>query len=319
MDDDTVAADMGRRCRKRRDRSCKSFTSCISPRLIFSRWFNGGRSSEMPKIGGNFGVNRRPVNGSLDFGWSPPKSSEEIGKEASFNIGVGFGLMFLIAASRNELNKTVNLHKQMQMLLQSFRTEFENNKVKEHCFGSTMTPSFPNPSDVREISYVENTISSHYLTSHNFESPEINFSSGQHRQENSRGMDRIGDELEAELDLLQLRIDTELPSKYSKQQHSEMNVEDSAPEMSLTTSFEDIGKQPYQLMMCNQDQSYGIDPLELERRLHQVLEARQQEEINELIHQLELKETELSWWKDTVRLISQHAEEHPVYGTESEL
>lgn len=330
MDDGTVAADMDRRCRKRRDRSCRSFASCISPRLIFSRWFNGGNSSgdknemgkiwEMPKIGVNFGVNRRRVNGSMDFGWSPsfaPKSSEDIGKEASFNLGVGFGLIFLIAASRNELNKMVNLHRQMQILLQSFRTEFQNNQEKEPCSDSMMAPSFPKPSDVQEISYVEKTVCSQYLSSHIFESPKVNFNSDQHIRENSRGMDQIGDELEAELDRMQFQIDTEIPSKYSNHQHSEINVKDSAPEMSLTTSFEDMGKQPYQLMMCNQDQFYGIDPFELERRLHQVLEARQQEEINELIRQLELKEAELSWWKETVRLICQHAEE-PVYGSESE-
>ncbi|XP_073285280.1 protein POLARALIZATION DURING ASYMMETRIC DIVISION AND REDISTRIBUTION-like [Primulina huaijiensis] len=331
MDDGTVAADMDQRCRKRRVRSCRSFASCISPRLILSRWLNGGNSRgdknemgkiwEMPKIGENFGVNRRRVNGSMDFGRSPPsfapKSSEEIGKEASFNLGVGFGLMFLIAASRNELNKMVNLHRQMQILFQSFRTEFQNNQEKEHCSDFMMASSFPNLSDIQEISYVEKTVCSQYLSSHNFESPKVNFSSGQHIRENSRGMDQIGDELEAELDRMQLQVDTEVPSKYSKLQHSERNVEDSAPEMSLTSSFEDIGKQPYQLMMCNQDQFCGIDPFELERRLHQVLEARQQEEITELSHQLELKEAELSWWKDTVRLISQHAEE-PVYGTESE-
>ncbi|KZV31665.1 hypothetical protein F511_00469 [Dorcoceras hygrometricum] len=321
MDDNAVGADMGRRRRKRRDRSCRSFTSCISPRLIFSRWFNGGNSGGQENgIEVKFGVSRGSVDGSMDFGWSPsfaPKSSEEFRKEASFSLGVGFGLVFLIAASRNELNKMANLHKKMQILLQSFRTEFQNNQEKEHCSGSTMAPSFPKPSDVQEISYTEKTVCSQYFSTHNFEWPEVNFSSVQHRGENSRGMDRIEHELEVELDRLQLQIDSELPSKYSKQQHSEINVEDSAPEMSLTTSFEDMGKQPYQPMMCNQDQFYGIDPFELERRLHQVLEVRQQEEINELIHQLELKETELSWWKDTVRLISQHAEE-PILCSESE-
>lgn len=58
---------------------------------------------------------------------------------------------------------------------------------------------------------------------------------------------------------------------------------------------------------------YGIHPYELERRLHKVVEARQQEHIRELEaalecarHKLHEKEIEISWWKDTAKLISQH-------------
>ena len=60
---------------------------------------------------------------------------------------------------------------------------------------------------------------------------------------------------------------------------------------------------------------YGVPPTELERRLHELLEAREQEqvEVEELeaalegtIHNLHEKEIEVSWWKDTARLISQH-------------
>ena len=58
---------------------------------------------------------------------------------------------------------------------------------------------------------------------------------------------------------------------------------------------------------------YGVPPTELEIRLHELLEARQQERVEELeaalectIHKLHEKEIEVSWWKDTARLISQH-------------
>lgn len=61
------------------------------------------------------------------------------------------------------------------------------------------------------------------------------------------------------------------------------------------------------------DASFGVHPIELERRLHELLEARLQEQITDLDYALECarqevieKETEVTWWKDTVRLISQN-------------
>ena len=61
------------------------------------------------------------------------------------------------------------------------------------------------------------------------------------------------------------------------------------------------------------EMEYGVPPTELEIRLHELLEARQQERVEELeaalectIHKLHEKEIEVSWWKDTARLISQH-------------
>lgn len=60
-------------------------------------------------------------------------------------------------------------------------------------------------------------------------------------------------------------------------------------------------------------ENYSVPPVELERRLHEVLEERQQQRIYELetaleraMHYLEEKQRELSWWKDTARLVSQH-------------
>ena len=57
---------------------------------------------------------------------------------------------------------------------------------------------------------------------------------------------------------------------------------------------------------------HGVEPHELERRLHELLEARQEKRINELEAALEHskivlreKEIEATWWKDTARLFSQ--------------
>ncbi|RZR84865.1 hypothetical protein BHM03_00011768 [Ensete ventricosum] len=60
----------------------------------------------------------------------------------------------------------------------------------------------------------------------------------------------------------------------------------------------------------------GVSARELERRLHELLETRQQERIAELESALECaerklreKESEVCWWKDTARLVSQHKSE----------
>ncbi|KAF9612544.1 hypothetical protein IFM89_001411 [Coptis chinensis] len=60
----------------------------------------------------------------------------------------------------------------------------------------------------------------------------------------------------------------------------------------------------------------GVSPKELERRLHELLEERQRKRIRELECALEHtkkklleKEMEVTWWKDTARLISLHASE----------
>lgn len=54
----------------------------------------------------------------------------------------------------------------------------------------------------------------------------------------------------------------------------------------------------------------GVCPLELERRLHELLEMRQEERIKALesalqcaMEKLHENQRELSWWKDTARLV----------------
>lgn len=64
------------------------------------------------------------------------------------------------------------------------------------------------------------------------------------------------------------------------------------------------------------DLSFGVHPIELERRLHELLETRLEERVTDLEYALECtkqkvveKETEITWWKDTARLILQHIPE----------
>lgn len=64
------------------------------------------------------------------------------------------------------------------------------------------------------------------------------------------------------------------------------------------------------------EEQQGVCPYELERKLHELMETRQQKEIKELEialddakQRLHLKEREASWWKDTAYIVSERIPE----------
>lgn len=72
---------------------------------------------------------------------------------------------------------------------------------------------------------------------------------------------------------------------------------------SQSSSFGEIIMEPHG---ATSDVSFGVSPVELERRLHELLEARLQERITELESALEYttqklnkKAVEVSWWEDS--------------------
>lgn len=78
--------------------------------------------------------------------------------------------------------------------------------------------------------------------------------------------------------------------------------------------------------MAITDWQGGVNPYELERKLHELLESRQEEQITELEAEVERlkqqlleKEIEVSWWKDTARVISKHIPEHSRLSLQHEL
>jgi hypothetical protein len=88
-----------------------------------------------------------------------------------------------------------------------------------------------------------------------------------------------------------------------------VTVEDTDSVRSRSSSFGEV----IDLQNASTEVHCGVPPTELQRRLHELLEAKQQERIKELeaalecaMHKLREKEIEVSWWKDTARLISQH-------------
>ncbi|KAL6556566.1 hypothetical protein OROGR_005854 [Orobanche gracilis] len=307
-----------RRPRKTRNETCRNF-SCMPPWFILWRWFNGGetgdlrnrfmgRKFEKEKVEGNSRVNKRR-NGNIKDGsrdCEAPSScrddedddvSAEIVKEATINLGVGIGLIYFV---RLELNKMLDLRRNIELLLQEFRKQVEDQKNEPLSMPSQscISSSFSN----NEIS---ETNSNQHLSPHDAERPASATCSSNVRYglEKSSRMDELEAELEAEFNRLQI-----YNYKYPKQHYSEVTVEDSAPAPDLS------------LDMCHEgdnaggahDEPYRVPPRELERKLHEVLETRQEERISELesaleytMQQLGERERELACWKDAAaRLVS---------------
>ncbi|CAE6095230.1 unnamed protein product [Arabidopsis arenosa] len=115
-------------------------------------------------------------------------------------------------------------------------------------------------------------------------------------------MDQLEAELEAEFELLQIGQDHDgISSKLKEVSEKSENAE---------------GLRLVHVCPGLVEEQQGVCPYELERRLHELMETRQQEEIKELEialddakQRLHLKETEASWWKDTAYIVSERIPE----------
>lgn len=288
---------------------------CSSPRRIVERWLASLRRAKERR---NVVVRaRRSMNG-LNGGDSPPSASEseasgdslrQCRRDTSFNLGVGCSLLYLFAASKNELTKMVELRTEMEMLLQNVKEELQRKDALRKPFESIDTLTY-STTDVQEGSNFNSRLSLQSQTSYVLPDSETIMVHDQplkcktlQQEEYVEGMDELEAELEAELERLQAHLDRDNLLKHPQQRRIKVNDTDSVRSSSL--SFGEV--TDLQEVHC------GVPPTELQRRLHELLEARQQERIKELeaalecaMHKLREKEIEVSWWKDTARLISQH-------------
>nr|XP_023899741.1 protein POLAR LOCALIZATION DURING ASYMMETRIC DIVISION AND REDISTRIBUTION-like isoform X3 [Quercus suber] len=252
-----------------------------------------------------------PVDSLEDRSGSSLSSSErQCREDASFNLGLGCSLLYLIAAGKNELTKMVELRKEVEMLLQNVKVELQRKDALCKPFESNDTIAY---SDIQEGSNSNSRISlQSQTTSHVLQDSEsimvhdqLLISNHHQKEEHVEGMDELEAELVAELELLQIHLDRENSTKHPQQQR----IKDAASVRGRSLSFVEV----IDPQNGGTEMEYGVPPTELEIRLHELLEARQQERVEELeaalectIHKLREKEIEVSWWKDTARLISQH-------------
>ncbi|KAK6912496.1 hypothetical protein RJ641_022097 [Dillenia turbinata] len=285
------------RRRQRKEKNCRRGIECMTTGAAFGKWFRKLRSRRRGSLdvsvserGDGYLGNgtRSKANGSLVTqaadGISPLGfDSVRNERETAFNVGVGCGLVYLIAETRNEITKLAELRTQMDSLIQDAKKELQRKET----FSLQPETNEKDASSSKKIKEQE--------------------------QNGCRvGMDHLEAELEAELELLQVNLDRRKSPPEHQQQQLSVTIEHTAPEGSLSVSFEEVIYPQEE----ETQEHCGVSPTELERRLHELLETRQQEQIQELEAALERakrklheKELEVKWWKDTAHLISQHVPE----------
>ncbi|KNA12374.1 hypothetical protein SOVF_126510 [Spinacia oleracea] len=235
-------------------------------------------------------------------------------QEMSFNLAAGLGLLSLIAASKTELDKTMELRKQMEVFLESLK----ENK------GRTTTK----PPD-SEIAYAVSTtldgLSNYSMEDH---APSLSqqgygntYSCDTHcnlyqKEESVEGINHLEAELAAELDRLQLDVEAGGYIETAESSEIQEEVNEMASENTANGSVNMSSGEVIDPQYVESPEFSGVPPIELERRLHEVLEARQEQRIKELEanlermkKRLEKKEVEVTWWKDTAKLISKQVPE----------
>ncbi|KAF8097567.1 hypothetical protein N665_0286s0074 [Sinapis alba] len=186
-------------------------------------------------------------------------------------MGIGSFLLYLVVASKTELDKMANLRTQMEMLLLNAKEELQKNDAyAKEARGNQFSPQV-----------ISNLASSIF---------EGSSSTSVLQEENS----------ECEVSKPEDRHTKDQIQRQRKLKDNENHV----PEMVT-------------------DERYGVCPYELEKKLHEVLERRQQEELLKLEtalsrveRRLQEKETEVSWWKDAARLLAQRVPESSRAGLE---
>ncbi|KAG8636391.1 uncharacterized protein LOC110603090 isoform X3 [Manihot esculenta] len=270
---------------------CSRSICCPSPHRIVARWISGLRRTRVKRIPAEHVKKEKETESKMDEdekglgdravqarcsmnglnGGNSVSTTGESRKDTSFNMGVGCCLLYLIAASKNELNKIVQMRLQMETLLQNTSEELINksniSKLSKpndmFAYSDTDSPQGPQ----FESQYIpESSTVSAVDQSLKCEPPE--------KEECSEeGMDQLEAELQAELERLQLHLDGE-KLKHSELLRVEVTDEDTTCSKSqTTTSGEVIDLQPHDV-----DTDCGVPPDELE--METLLQNTSEELIN---------------------------------------
>ncbi|ERN18691.1 hypothetical protein AMTR_s00065p00206240 [Amborella trichopoda] len=233
---------------------------------------------------------------------------DEYGKsqgEVSFSFGVGIGLAFLMYM--------FDLQRRMENILEDIKEERRRDVLSEHHRKQSdivyFTPAYQGINDSGDKLYHKYHMSMGQLANASCATQLDKLPNYVRGNEMAQQMqrDQLEAELEAELEVLQLNLDTEYFSQKKNHQREETVVDDYCRlDGSNELSVEEIPREEVMSEYC------GVSASELERRLHELLEKRQQERITELENALECserrlleKETEVSWWRENAKLFYQ--------------
>ncbi|XP_007011721.2 PREDICTED: protein POLAR LOCALIZATION DURING ASYMMETRIC DIVISION AND REDISTRIBUTION [Theobroma cacao] len=232
-------------------------------------------------------------------------SKERCRREVDFNVGIGCCLLHMIAESKNELQKMTELRIQMEGVLQNAKEELGNKDLP-------VAKKIESNDGVQEgLGFNSNPRSNKVLFDQSLKCDDV-------PDDCLEGMDRLEAELEAELERLQLHLDSgNLPTNPPQETVEESTINSTVSSRSYGIS---CGEEIDPAIDCQEedcsDSQSGVPPFELERKLHELLETRQQEQIRELEdalgrarQELREREREISWWKDAAHLLSRHVKE----------
>ncbi|TYH15700.1 hypothetical protein ES288_A05G063000v1 [Gossypium darwinii] len=235
---------------------------------------------------------------------APDFSSEICGKESNFNVGVGCCLLHLIAESKNELQKMKELKIQMENVLQNVKEGLLNTDILvcknlESNDGDGVDES---------LGFNSNLTSNKVLFDQSLNCDDAP------KDDCLEGMDRLEAELEVELERLLLHLDSGKSSTIPPEKNIKENTVNTTSVRSYNAEVIDPTIEAEE-EDCP-DSHGGVPPYELERKLHELLETRQEQQIRELETALETarqelreKEGEISWWKETAHLMLKHVKQ----------
>ncbi|CAL1386347.1 unnamed protein product [Linum trigynum] len=246
--------------------------------------------------------------------------------EACFNAGIGACLLYLVAATRSELDRFNAARVEMETILRNTKQLQRRRSVERHGGDGDVLLEFSirksvvleeedHDDDECEPEFPTNSyaLPAASPSSSSSSSTVVSGSKTPKREEFLEGMEQLEAELEAELELLQLQLDGDKLMEQSQLLRVRNGEEtESSKTYSMTSSEEDEEEEEEVIdpehREADVEWTSGVHPYELASKLHEVLEARQQEEIRELEAALELvkrklveKELQVAWWKAVAR------------------
>ncbi|KAG4197970.1 hypothetical protein ERO13_A05G059400v2 [Gossypium hirsutum] len=216
----------------------------------------------------------------------------------------GCCLLHLIAESKNELQKMKELKIQMENVLQNVKEGLLNTDILvcknlESNDGDGVDES---------LGFNSNLTSNKVLFDQSLNCDDAP------KDDCLEGMDRLEAELEVELERLLLHLDSGKSSTIPPEKNIKENTVNTTSVRSYNAEVIDPTIEAEE--EDRPDSHGGVPPYELERKLHELLETRQEQQIRELETALETarqelreKEGEISWWKETAHLMLKHVKQ----------
>eukprot|EP01018_Ginkgo_biloba_P014157 Gb_19929 [translate_table: standard] len=241
-------------------------------------------------------------------------------EEFFFNFGLGFGVMFMVTSSKNEIEKLRELLKETESLVKNLQQEINrrdlcassqivhtaNNSISG-CHQDTNEETKKRKDEVGFGSQSSSASLAAEISTEEYDGSAHSIITTETMSRHS-GMAQLEAELEAELERMQLDL---TDGRSEQGSFAGIEMMDTIVDNVDSSTSEIPGKKSNHERENVCGGNYSVSPIELEKRLHQLLQKRQEEHIAELEADLKStenklldKEKELSWWKECVWQLS---------------